>query len=57
MKRIDENLKDTVKFGASDKAEWLKNHTMSVEERQKLIEDKMQRVLKQIEFNKKFFSK
>ena len=37
----------------NDRTEWLKNHSYSEEERNKLIEDKVQRYLSQKEFDKK----
>lgn len=43
MKRIDDNLKDDVIFGTSDKDEWLKNHTLSVEQVRQLILNKYER--------------
>ena len=36
-----------------DRTEWLKSHTLSNEQRNKLIEDKVQRYLSQKEFDKK----
>ena len=36
-----------------DRTEWLKQHTLSQEERNKLIEDKVQRYLNQKEFDSK----
>ena len=46
MKRIDENLKDRVEYGTSDKDNWLKNHTLSQEQVRQLILNKYKRAEK-----------
>jgi hypothetical protein len=46
-------LDSKLKLGSSDKANWLKNHTLSEEERKKLIDKKLERVYNQKEFDKK----
>jgi hypothetical protein len=37
----------------NDRTEWFKNNSYTEEERKKLIDDKVQRYLNQIEFDKK----
>jgi hypothetical protein len=52
-------LESKLQLGSSDKANWLKNHTLSEEERKKLIDKKLERVYNQKEFERKsreFFS-
>jgi len=46
-------LKEQLQSVSSDKTNWFKNHSMSEEQRKKLIESKVQRYLNQIEFTKK----
>jgi len=41
-------------LGTSDKLKWSKEHSLSLEQRQKLIEDKVKRALKQVELQNKF---
>ena len=45
--------KDIEYCTSSDKVNWLKNHSMSEEQRKKLIEDKLKRALKQVELENK----
>ena len=45
-------MKDVLELKC-DRTEWLKSHTLSSEQRNKLIEDKVQRYLSQKEFDKK----
>ena len=45
-------MKDVIELKC-DRTEWLKLHTLSGEQRNKLIEDKVQRYLSQKEFDKK----
>jgi hypothetical protein len=45
-------MKDVIELKC-DRTEWLKSHTLSKEQRNKLIEDKVQRYLNQKEFDKK----
>jgi hypothetical protein len=45
-------MKDVIELKC-DRTEWLKSHTLSNEQRNKLIEDKVQRYLSQKEFDKK----
>ena len=42
-----------VEYGSSDKVNWLKNHSMTEEQKKKLIEDKLKRVLNHVELTKK----
>jgi hypothetical protein len=53
MTHIDKKNKIDIKFGTSDKTEWLKNHTMSEEQKRQLIYEKYQRALKYLELSKK----
>ena len=46
MKRIDENLKDRIEYGTSDKDNWLSNHTLSQEQVRQLILNKYKRAEK-----------
>jgi hypothetical protein len=39
-------LKEQLQSGTSDKMNWLKNHTMTEEQRKKMIEDKLNRAVK-----------
>ena len=55
-------MKNDLQLVASDKVNWFKNHTMSEEQRKKLIEDKLKRAFNRIEIEKlekktKVFSK
>jgi hypothetical protein len=43
MKRIDDNLKDSVRFETSDKMDWLQNHTLSEEQFRQLVFNKYER--------------
>lgn len=45
-------MKDVIELKC-DRTEWVKAHTLSQEQRNKLIEDKVQRYLSQKEFDKK----
>ena len=38
-------MKKNVELGSSDKANWFTNHSMTEEQKKKLIEDKLKRVL------------
>ena len=46
-------MKKEKEYCSSDKINWLKNHSISEEQRKKLIEDKVKRVLSQLELEKK----
>ena len=46
MNRIDENLKDSIEYGAFDKDSWLKNHTLSQDQVRQLILNKYKRAVK-----------
>ena len=46
-------MKKDLNYCTSDKVNWFKNHSMSEDQRKKLIEDKIKRYLNQLEFNKK----
>lgn len=46
-------MKNDIQLVASDKVNWFKNHTMSEEQRKKLIEDKLKRAFKQAELESK----
>jgi hypothetical protein len=47
-------LEKVLEFGTSDdKRDWFSNHVLTKEQREKLIEDKVQRYLSQKEFDKK----
>jgi hypothetical protein len=46
-------MKKGLEYCTSDKVNWYKNHSMSEDQRKKLIEDKLQRALKQVELEKK----
>lgn len=46
-------MKKDIEYCTSDKTNWLKNHSLSEVQRKKLIEDKVKRVLNQVEVNKK----
>lgn len=41
-------MKKNVELGSSDKVNWLKNHSMTEEQKKKLIEDKLKRVLNHV---------
>ena len=43
MKRIDENLKDRIEYGTSDKENWVTNHSLSKEQFAQLILNKYNR--------------
>ena len=48
-------MKDDIKStSVNDKLKWSKEHSLSLEQRQKLIEDKVKRALKQVELQNKF---
>ena len=46
-------MKKNIEYGSSDKTNWLKNHSMTEEQKKKLIEDKLKRVLNHVELTKK----
>jgi len=46
-------MKNELQLVASDKVNWFKNHTMSEEQRKKLIEDKLKRAFKRVELDSK----
>jgi predicted aldo/keto reductase-like oxidoreductase len=46
-------MKKDLEYCTSDKVNWYKNHSMSEEQRKKLIEDKIKRALKQVELEGK----
>jgi hypothetical protein len=47
-------LKKVIEYKtSSDKTDWFKNHSLSEEERKKLIDEKLERVYNQKEFDKK----
>ena len=46
-------MKNDIQLVASDKVNWFKNHTMSEEQRKKLIEDKLKRAFKLVELESK----
>ena len=46
-------MKVELQSGTSDNANWLKENTLTDDERKKLIEDKLKRGLNQIELNRK----
>ena len=46
-------MKKDIESVSSDKTNWFKNHSMTEEQKQKLIEDKVKRVLTQLELEKK----
>ncbi len=50
-------MKKELDYCTSDKVNWFKNHSMSEEQRKKLIEDKVKRYLNQIEFDNKVKAK
>jgi hypothetical protein len=41
-------LKNNVELGSSDKVNWFTNHSMTEEQKKKLIEDKLKRVLNHV---------
>ena len=46
-------MKNELQLVTSDKVNWFKNHSISAEQRKKLIEDKVKRALNQVEFKDK----
>jgi hypothetical protein len=46
-------MKKELEYCTSDKVNWFKNHTMSEEQRKKMIEDKLKRAFKQVELESK----
>ena len=46
-------MKKDIQSVSSDKMNWFKNHSMTEEQKQKLIEDKVKRAFKQLELEKK----
>ena len=50
---MKDDIKSTV---VSDKLKWSKEHSLSLEQRHKLIEDKVKRALKQVELDNKLKS-
>ena len=46
-------MKKELEYCTSDKVNWFKNHTMSEEQRKKMIEDKLKRAFKQAELENK----
>jgi hypothetical protein len=46
-------LKERLQSGTSDKLNWLKNHTMTEEQRKKMIEEKFNRAVKFVALAKK----
>ena len=46
-------MKNDIQSVSSDRKNWFKNHSMSEEDRKKLIEDKLKRILNQAELETK----
>lgn len=46
-------MKDKIQYNSNDKIDWFKNHSLSEEERKKLIDIKLKKVYNQSEFNRK----
>jgi hypothetical protein len=49
-------MKNDIQSTVNDKLKWSKEHSLSLEQKQKLIEDKLKRALKQIELDNKLKS-
>jgi hypothetical protein len=46
-------MKNDIQSTVNDKLKWSKEHSLSLEQKQKLIEDKLKRALKQVELENK----
>jgi hypothetical protein len=46
-------LKKDIESVSSDRTNWFKNHSMTEEEKRKLIEDKLKRVFNNVELTKR----
>ena len=46
-------MKKDIESVSSDRTNWFKNHSMTEEEKRKLIEDKLKRVFNHVELTKK----
>lgn len=50
---VDEKAKVVIEYKSSDRVNWLQNHTLSVDDRKKMIDEKTERLYNQSELNKK----
>lgn len=50
---VDEKSKVVIEYKSSDRVNWLQNHTLSVDDRKKMIDEKTERLYNQSELNKK----
>ena len=50
---VDEKTKVVIEYKSSDRVNWLQNHTLSVDDRKKMIDEKTKRLYNQSELNKK----
>jgi len=46
-------MKNDIQSVTSDKKNWFKNHSMSEDQRKKMIEDKLKRIFKHVELDSK----
>ena len=51
--KVDNELKSKLESASCDKTNWLKNHSLSEDERKKLIDEKVKRFINQLEFSRK----
>ena len=49
-------MKNDIQSTVNDKLKWSKEHSLSLEQKQKLIEDKLKRAFKQVELDNKLKS-
>jgi hypothetical protein len=49
-------MKNDIQSTVNDKLKWSKEHSLSLEQKQKLIEDKVKRALRQVELDNKLKS-
>jgi len=49
-------MKNDIQSTVNDKLKWSKEHSLSLEQKQKLIEDKLKRALRQVELDNKLKS-
>jgi len=51
--KADNDLKSKLESASCDKTNWFKNHSLSEDERKKLIDEKVKRFINQVEFSRK----
>ncbi len=51
--KVDNDLKSKLESASCDKTNWFQTHSLSEDERKKLIDEKIKRFINQIEFNRK----